>query len=237
MLCAFVVSYKSRASPAEPASTNNTQSSIIALRRDEFEPTSSMVPPPFAPALTSLLLDAAVLALDVEVEDCLTCEVLVVDIDEGAFGVTVVSAITSEVVVAAPLADSIEVAWAVNEGVTVVVIAVLVAEVTAVSATEEVLVAAAEVKGYDPALLCPWSDPPRAFGHRTPVPWCWKNDPINVFGSALVPVHSAFMICVRALRNEMHDVEQTSLEKSVAVHPDSGVLYAFSQAGEKPLIC
>ncbi len=45
------------------------------------------------------------------------------------------------------------------------------------------------------------------------------------------------MICVRALRNEMHDAEQTPLEKSVAVHPDNGVLYAFSQAGEKPLIC
>ena len=51
-----------------------------------------------------------------------------------------------------------------------------------------------------------------------------------------MPVHSALMICVRALRNEMHDAEQTPLEKSVAVHPDSGVLYAFSQAGEKPLI-
>ena len=34
----------------------------------------------------------------------------------------------------------------------------------------------------------------------------------------------------------MHDVEQILVEKSVAVHPDSGVLYAFSQAGEKPLI-
>ena len=35
----------------------------------------------------------------------------------------------------------------------------------------------------------------------------------------------------------MHVPEQTPLEKSVAVHPDNGVLYAFSQAGEKPLIC
>lgn len=35
----------------------------------------------------------------------------------------------------------------------------------------------------------------------------------------------------------MHDAEQTLVEKSVAVHPDNGVLYAFSQAGEKPLIC
>ena len=156
--------------------------------------------------------------------------------DEGAFGVTVVSAITSEVVIAAPLADSIEVTWTDDEGVIVVVIAVLVSEVT-VSAMEVVLVATVVVNEYDPPLLCPWFDPPRAFGHSTPVPWCWKNDPINVSGSALVPVHSAFMICVRALRNEMHDVEQTLLEKSVAVHPDNGVLYAFSQAGEKPLIC
>ena len=107
MLCASIVSYKSRASPAEPASSNNTQSSIIALRRDELEPTSSIVPPPFAPAPLSLLLDTGVLALDVEVEETLTREVLVVERDEGAFGVTVVSAITSEVVVAAPLADSI----------------------------------------------------------------------------------------------------------------------------------
>ena len=35
----------------------------------------------------------------------------------------------------------------------------------------------------------------------------------------------------------MHDDEQTLVEKSVAVHPDNGVLYASSQAGEKPLIC
>ena len=113
----------------------------------------------------------------------------------------------------------------------------LVPEVTVVSTTKGMLVAAAEVREYDPPLLCPWSDPPRAFGHSAPVPWCWKNSPINVSGSALVPVHSAFMICVRALRNEMHDVEQISVLKSVAVHPDNGVLYAFSQAGEKPLIC
>ena len=195
------------------------------------------MPPPFAPAPLSLLLDVDGLALDVEVEGSLTCSVLVVEMDEAAIGVTVVSAITSEVVVAAPLADSIEVIWTVDEGVIVVVTAVLVAEVTVVSAMEVALVATVVVNEYDPPLLCPWFDPPRAFGHSTPVPSCWKNDPINVSGSALVPVHSAFMICVRALRNEMHDVEQTSLEKSVAVHPDNGVLYAFSQAGEKPLIC
>ena len=93
------------------------------------------------------------------------------------------------------------------------------------------------VEEYDPPLLCPESDRPEAFGQSTPVPWFWKNDPINVSGSALVPVHSAFMICVRALRKAMHVPEHTPFEKSVAVHPDNGVLYAFSQAEEKPLIC
>ncbi len=177
-----MVSHRSKASPAEPASSNNTQSSIFALRHDEFEPTSSIVPPPFAPAPLPLLLDADVLALDVEVEDCLTCEGLVVDMDDGAFGTTVVIAITSEVVVAAPLADRMEVTWTVDEGVNVVVIAMLVAEGTVVSAIADVLVAPVVPKEYDPPLLCPRSDPPRAFGQSTPVPWFWKNDPINVFG-------------------------------------------------------
>ena len=113
------------------------------------------MPPPFAPAPLSLVLDAGVLALDVEVEDCLMCEVLVVEMDEGAFGFTVVSAITSEVVVAAPLADSIEITWTVDEGVIVVVIAVLVAEVAVVSAIEDVLVSTVAVNEYDPSLLCP----------------------------------------------------------------------------------
>lgn len=85
----------------------------------------------------------------------MTCEVLAVDADEGALGVTVVSWITSEVVVAAPLADSIDVTWTIDEGVNVLVIAVLVAEVTVVSAMEDVLVATVVVKEYDPPLLCP----------------------------------------------------------------------------------
>ena len=125
------------------------------------------MPPPFAPAPLSLLLEGDVLALAVEVEDCLTCEVMIVDMEEGTLGVTVVSSITSEVVVAAPLAESIEVIWTVDEGVSVVVIAVLVAEVTVVSAMEAVLVATGVVKEYDPPLLCSWFDPPGAFGHST----------------------------------------------------------------------
>lgn len=238
----MTVSHRSKASPAEPASSNNIHSFIFALRHDEFEPTSSIVPRPFPPPPLLLLLDADVLALDVEVEDCLTSEVLLVDTDDGAFGVTVVIAIMSEVVVAAPLADRIDVTCTVDEGVKVVVIAMLVVvgtvvEATVVLAVGDVLVAIVVVKEYDPPLLCPWFDPPGAFGQRTPVPWFWKNDPISVSGKALVPVHSAFMICVRALRKAMHVPEQTPLEKSVAVHPDNGVLYAFSQAGEKPLIC
>ena len=109
------------------------------------------------------------------------------DMDNGAFGVTVVIATMSEVVVAAPLADRMDVIWTVDEGVNVVVIAMLVVvgtvvEGTVVSALGDVLVATVEVKEYDPPLLSPWSDPPRAFGQSTPVPWFWKNDPINVFG-------------------------------------------------------
>lgn len=182
-----MVSHRSKASPAEPASSNNTQSLIFALRHDEFEPTSSIVPPPFAPPPLSLLPDADVLALDVEVEDCLTCEVLIVDIDDGALGVTVVIAITSDVVVAAPLADRMDVTWTVDEGVNVVVIAMLVVEGTVVVGTvvstiRDVLIATVVVKEYDPPLLCSWFDPPRAFGQSTPVPWFWKNDPINVSG-------------------------------------------------------
>ncbi len=57
----------------------------------------------------------------------------------------------------------------------------LVVEGTVVSAIVDVLVAIVVVKEYDPPLLCPF-DPPRAFGQSTPVPWFWKNDPINVFG-------------------------------------------------------
>ena len=182
-----MVFHRSKASPAEPASRNNTQSLIFALRHDEFEPTSSIVPPPFAPPPLPLLLDADVLALDVEVEDCLTSEVLIVIMDDGAFGVTVVIAMMSEVVVAAPLADRMDVTWTVDEGVNVVVIAMLVVggtvvEGTVVSAVKDVLITTVVVKEYDPPLLCPWFDPPRAFGQSTPVPWFWKNDPINVFG-------------------------------------------------------
>ena len=182
-----MVFHRSRASPAEPASSNKTQSFIFALRHDEFEPTSSIVPPPFDPSPLLLLLDADVLALDVEVEDCLTSEVLIVDMADGAFGVTVVIAITSEVVVAAPLADRMDVTWTVDEGVNVVVIAMLavegtVVEGTVVSAIGDVVVATVVVKKYNPPLLCSWFDPPRAFGQSTPVPWFWKNDPINVFG-------------------------------------------------------
>ena len=119
-----MVIYKSKASPAEPASRNNTQSFIFALRHDELEPTSSIVPPPFPPPPLPLLLEADVLALDVEVDDCLTSEFLTVDMDDGAFGVTVVIAIMSEVVVAAPLADRMDVTCTVDEGVKVVVIAI-----------------------------------------------------------------------------------------------------------------
>ena len=183
----MIVFHKSKASPAEPASSNNIHSFIFALRHDEFEPTSSIVPPPFPPPPLLLLLDVDVLALEVEVEDCLTSEVLLVDMDDGAFGLTVVTAIMSEVVVAAPLADRMDVIWTVDEGVNVVVIAMLlvvgtVVEGTVVSALGYVLIATVVVKEYDPPLLCPGFDPPRAFGQSTPVPWFWKNDPINVFG-------------------------------------------------------
>ena len=102
--------------------------------------------------------------------------------DDGAFGVTVVTAIMSEVVVAAPLADRMDVIWTVDEGVNVVVIAMFVVVGTVVSAIGDVLVANVVVKEYDPPLLCPGFDPPRAFEQSTPVPWFWKNDPINVFG-------------------------------------------------------
>ena len=111
------------------------------------------MPPPFAPAPLPLLLDADVLALDIEVENCLTCEVLVVDMDDGAFGITVVIAITSEVVVAAPLADRMEVIWTVDEGVNVVVVAMLVVEGTVVSAIGNVLIAHVVVMEYDSPLL------------------------------------------------------------------------------------
>jgi len=130
-----MVFHKSKASPAEPASRNNTQSFIFALRHDELEPTSSIVPPPFPPPPLPLLLEADVLALDVDVDDCLTSEVLMVDMDDGAFGVTVVIAITSEVVVAAPLAERMDVTCTVDEGVKVVVIAMLVVVGTVVEGT------------------------------------------------------------------------------------------------------
>ena len=80
--------------------------------------------------------------------------------DDSAFGETVVTAIMSEVVVAAPLADRMDVIWTVDEGVNVVVIAMLVVvgtvvEGTVVSAIGDVLIAIAVVKEYDPPLLCP----------------------------------------------------------------------------------
>ena len=130
-----MVFHKSKASPAEPASRNNTQSFMFALRHAELEPTSSIVPPPFPPLPLPLLLEADVLALDVEVDDCLTSDVLMVDMDDGAFGVTVVTAIMSEVVVAAPLAERMDVTCTVDEGVKVVVIAILVVVGTVVEGT------------------------------------------------------------------------------------------------------
>ena len=130
-----MVIHRSIASPADPASRNKTQSFIFALRHDEFEPTSSIVPPPFPPPPLPLLLEADVLALDVDEEDCLTSEVLMVDMDDGAFGVTVVIAIMSEVVVAAPLAERMDVTCTVDEGVKVVVFAMLVVVGTVVEGT------------------------------------------------------------------------------------------------------
>ena len=86
-----------------------SQSCNLTLRHDAFEPTSSIVPPPFTPPPALLVLDADVLKLDIENVDSFVSDALVVERDECAFGITVVLSITSEVVVAAALADRIEV--------------------------------------------------------------------------------------------------------------------------------
>jgi len=65
---------------------------------------------------------------------------------------------------------------------------------------------------------------PVMFGQSMPVPSFLKNDPIKVFGYALVPPHSACSIFVKASRKAMQVVEQEPCSRSDAVHPESGVL-------------
>jgi len=78
----------------------------------------------------------------------------------------------------------------------------------------------------DPMLSLPLPAPTdTTFGHRVLTPWPWKNNPINVCGSARVPTHAVLIKSEMAWRSAMQDFEQgfPSL-KSFAEHSVMGVL-------------
>ena len=82
------------------------------------------------------------------------------------------------------------------------------------------------VVAAEPESLLSESDPedPSTFGHSAAVPFETKKRPRSVFGNALDPLQSSFIILVKASRNVMHLVEQLWLLSSSEVHPCSGVL-------------
>lgn len=75
------------------------------------------------------------------------------------------------------------------------------------------------VVAAEPELLLSESDPedPSTFGHSVAVPFETKKSPKSVFGNALDPLQSSFMILVKASRNIMHLVEQVWLMSSSEV--------------------
>ena len=82
------------------------------------------------------------------------------------------------------------------------------------------------VVAAEPESLLPESDSedPSTFGHSVAVPFETKKSPKSVFGNALDPLQSSFMILVKASRNVMHLVEQVWLMSSFEVQSWSGVL-------------
>lgn len=75
------------------------------------------------------------------------------------------------------------------------------------------------------------SEPPGTFGQSFATASPENNIPINVSGSAIVPLQALLMLTVSSLRNSMQPEEHAlPLIKSVFAQPVRGVLYASVQA-------
>ena len=239
-------SHSSQTTPADADSRANSHTLTAASWHAE-DPISSGVPPPLP-----LLVDVDVLESEVEL---FVCDVLV-EVSEVDSGATVIPTTATLVVVESGVmvvgtvvvVEDVAAAWGI-EDVDVVAAAWGVED----NAVELVLILVTDAPVslpvdwilYAPScpLLCPLplpppleDEPPFVFEHSVWTPSPSKNSPISVFGYALVPAQTSFKVVVRLSRKPMHFAEQPPPEKSKAEQSVRGVLYAFVQAGSKPLI-
>ena len=177
------------------------------------DPTSSMVPPPPFGSLLVLVAFATADDDDEEEEED--------DDDDGGVlaaggfdGGTVVCAITVVEDVAAELAllDGLELLAELEDEDAAELEEEAAPDEEVDAATEfdccllAALVLAAAVEANDDTAPSP-PDVPTTFGHSVLVPCCEKNNPISVFGNALVPLQSVLSILVSASRKVMQPVE------------------------------
>lgn len=157
------------------------------------EPKSSIVPP--APPLP-LLVGLAATSLD-EV-GAATCEVWLVATADAEMMLLVVAAgeTVDEIV-------GLETTEVLDTVLLVVLTSVLLMVVLEGLATRLVVAAEPESPSSE-------SEPedPSTLGHSVPVPFETKKRPRSVFGNALDPLQSSFIILVKASRKIMHLVEQ-----------------------------